>query len=130
MEDEVMYKNQHMIILRTCLMEIESAEIVNFELEFKKGQREFEVEVEYLAGREGMVEKEYRFGVYKRKEGKEEIQLIGGKFGFKVQVVDNDKPKKISVYTMREQLEQLIKAYRIDKGTNYILEKLRDIGIN
>lgn len=125
-----MYKNQHMIILRTCLMEIESAEIVNFELEFKKGQREFEVEVEYLAGREGMVEKEYRFGVYKRKEGKEEIQLIGNKFGFKVQVVDNDKPKKISVYTMREQLEQLIKAYRIDKGTNYILEKLRDIGIN
>ena len=57
-----------------------------------------------------------------------EMQYFGPKFGFAVQAQKN-QGRRILVSEFRQKIEALKKTYKVVKGTEYVVERLRDIGI-
>ena len=80
----------------------------------------------FLAEKEGKFAKTFRLFYF---DDKCDMQYFGPRFGFEVRV-ENSQKKKLLTSTFRTKIEAIKKGYKVMKETEYIVERLKELGIN
>ena len=93
-------------------------------IDFRNGK---EVKVgPFKCENEGNMEKVFKLFYFDEDSS---MQYFGPKFGFALMVQKNQKARQLT-NTFRLKVDGIKKGYKVERDTEYLVEKLRDLGIN
>ena len=93
-------------------------------IDFRKGK---EVKVgPFKCEKEGNMEKIFRLFYF---DENSDMQYFGPKFGFALKIEKDQKTRQLT-NTFRMKVDGIKKGYKVERDTEYLVERLRQMGIN